>query len=761
MRQYNSQLTGNDANYKLQVFATQPPTPTPTPSATPSPTPTPTPSPTPPPSTAETLIVVNRARFDSLYGAGATADLMAKLFQLADDPTVKGLVLQVESDPSVASAYAAWTASNSTLIDNDLANSAVAAVRNRLLSFAANAPQLKYVVLVGDDRLIPFRRVLDRVPSNAQTAASLEPTYADDVVENGTIRAALAANLILTDDYLVDKEPGEWQDQADNSYELFLPDYAVGRLVETPAEIGAFIDNFLGGDKAIATSKVLVTGYDFVQDGANIVKTLYSNDAINTDSSLILPMWQGDALRAKWLQATPRFDIYAISGHSTHLAQGTPDKDDITAAEVSGAATDLSGALVYSVGCHAGLNDPGVLDLPQAFMQKFANYVGNTGFGWGGGGVVYTEAVMRNYSRELLRDTSAAIGPALSTAKKKYYSTAQTFNGYDAKVLMQVTLYGLPMVTVSSGGALTDEDPFPSAEPSFTPPSAFGELAQGRVGYQLPGSFGAFGATDSGQGVSFNLDNNVTFAAGAPLQPQYFANVSAPTVGELRGVLFLGGVYSDVTTVDPVVALADNEYITDKTEPTFASTSFYPALPFTARSSATAPGAPDTVVMSLGQYSSTGSTVNASGKLVDTGVNRIYDQMSFSAYYSQSPDRNAANIDFVDGVLDAAAGLGQIKVEASDSSGINRVLIAFTSSQGGSQGQWLSKDLRFNAATQKWTGVISGTVSTQFFVQVVDNAGNVAANDNKGRYYRLAAPLPLATGRSINRRIYLPIVVRN
>ncbi len=759
--QYNSRITGNDANYQVQVFATEPPTPTPTPSPTPTPTPSPTPSPTPPPSTAETLIVVNRARFAALYGDDATATLMAKLFQLADDPAVKGLVLQVESDPAVASAYAAWTAANNTLADNDLANNVVAAVRNRLLALAANAPQLKYVVLIGDDRLIPFRRVPDRVPSNVQTADSLEPVYATDVVENGTVRAALAANMILTDDYLVDKEAGAWQDQADNSYDLFLPDYAVGRLVETPAEIGAFIDNFLGGDKAIATSKVLVTGYDFVQDGANIIKTLYSNDTINTDSSLIIPMWPGDTLRAKWLQATPRFDIYAINGHSTHVAQGTPDKNDLTAAEVAGAATDLSGALIYSVGCHAGLNDPGVLDLPQAFMQKHANYVGNTGFGWGGGGVVYTEAVMRNYSRELLRDTSAAIGTALSAAKKRYYSTAQTFNGYDAKVLMQVTLYGLPMVTVSSGGALTDEDPFPSAAPSFTPPTAFGELAQGTVGYQLPGSFGSFGESDSSQGVTFDLDENVTFAAGAPLQPQYFADVSAPVVGPLRGVLFLGGVYSDVTGIDPVVALAENEYITDQTEPTFASANFYPALPFTVRSSATAPGVPDTVVMSLGQYRSGDGAVNASGELTDAGVNRIYDQMSFSAYYSQSPDLNAANIAFVDGVLDAVAGLGQIKVEASDSSGINRVLVAYTVSQGNGQGQWLSKDLTFNSATQKWTGVISGTVSTQFFVQVVDNAGNVAANDNKGRYYRLAVPLPLATGRSIDQRIYLPIVVRN
>ena len=361
---------------------------------------------------------------------------------------------------------------------------------------------------------------------------------------------------------------------------------------------------------------------------------------------------------------------------------------------------------------------------------------------------------MRNYSLELLRDTSSRIGPALVTAKQKYYTGVQTFRAYDAKVLMQVTLYGLPMVQMSSGGTLSDGDPFPSADDTFTPPTSFGNIAEGKVGYKLPGSFGAFGEDTGNQGVVFNLDNNTVFAAGEPLQPLYFAAIPAPAVGELRGVVMLGGVYSDVVGVDPVIALADNEYITNETEPSFSSDTFYPAVPFTVRNHADIGNATDTVVMSLGQFR---SNLDVTGAAVGTsGVNRIYDQMSFSAYYSNSPDRNAANIAFVDGILDPATGLGQIKVEASDGSGIHQVMMAYD--QG--QGQWQSKALTLDAATQKYTGVISGTVNTRFFVQVVDKAGNVAVNDNKGRYYGLAAPLPLAPGRSISRRIYLPLIKR-
>lgn len=754
VRQYNSNVIGNDANYNLQIFATEPPTPTPTPTFTPTPTPSPTPTPTPPPLAAKTLIVVNGARFATLYGAAQTGPLMDKLFQLADDEAVTGVVLQVESDPAVAAAYGAWTANATTLADNDLANAVIAAVRNRVLSFVDNAPDLNHVIIVGDDRIIPFRRVLDRVAPTGQNADSIEEVYAPDVVENGTVRAALAANMILTDDYLVDKEPSQWQDQQKNQYELYIPDYAVGRLIETPDEIVAFIDNFLGGDKTISTNRVLVTGYDFVQDSADRMKTLYSNDTLTTDGQLIASQWLGDQLRAKFLQATPRFDIYAVNGHSTHLAQGTPDENDITAAEVAAATTDLSGALVYSLGCHGGLNEAGALDLPQAYLRKLAHYVGNTGFGWGGSGVVYSEALMRNYSLELLRDTTSTIGPALVAAKQKYYTNVQTFRAFDAKVLMQVTLYGLPMMAMTSGGTLSEDDPFPSAESSFTPPSAFGELAEGAVGYQLPGSFGAFGEETGSQGVAFNLDENVVFAAGEPLQPLYFAAVPAPAVGELRGVVFLGGVYSDVMGVDPVVALAENEYISDATEPSFSSATFYPPVPFTVRNHADIAGATDTVVMSLGQFK---SNTDVNGAAVGTtGVNRVYDQMSFSAYYSKSPDRNAADITFVDGILDPATGAGQIKVAASDGSGIHRVVVAYDNGQG----QWQSAALTLDAATQTWTGGITGTVNTRFFVQVVDKAGNVAINDNKGRYYSLAAPLPLATGRSISQRLYLPLITR-
>jgi hypothetical protein len=148
------------------------------------------------------------------------------------------------------------------------------------------------------------------------------------------------------------------------------------------------------------------------------------------------------------------------------------------------------------------------------------------------------------------------------------------------------------------------------------------------------------------------------------------------------------------------------------------------------------------LVTVLGQYNS------------DTGAERVYDDMSFGTYYSDSPDTELPTISHVDGVLDEAAGAGAIKVAASDASGVIRVVVAYTEGQGG----WRSGDLTFDEGMGRWTGTITGTQQTRYFVQVVDGAGNVAVDDNKGRYHPLWKPLPFVADAA--NPAYLPLVVK-
>ncbi|MCS6825722.1 MAG: hypothetical protein NZ553_03825 [Caldilinea sp.] len=166
-----------------------------------------------------------------------------------------------------------------------------------------------------------------------------------------------------------------------------------------------------------------------------------------------------------------------------------------------------------------------------------------------------------------------------------------------------------------------------------------------------------------------DLDGNVVFFAGAPIQPGYYRDLAAPNAGSLRGVVFLGGIYTETMATAPI-ALAINEYITDVTPPAFEAPGWHPSTPFTVQSSAFDDGVRDTVVLALGQYNPA------------SGTRRVYDQMRFDTYYSDSPDRSPAEISHVDAVLDPARGQGSFKVEAKDASGLTRVVIASTDGAG-------------------------------------------------------------------------------
>lgn len=727
IKHYNTTHVGSETGYQLAITGALPPTPTPTPTATPTPTPSPTPTQAPNP--AKTLILVNRQRIADLYGSAGADALMNKLYDLADHARVQGAVIQVENDPAVAAAYSQWTADQSSLLDNARANAVASAVRNLAMTFLSNGPNVEYIVLVGDDRVIPHRRVPEGDMSKT------EHEYAPSVTSSTTLWAAAQANMTLTDDYYADREPTDWQGQ-----ELYIPDYAIGRLIETPDEIIGTIDTFLAG-QVLTGSRALVTGYDFVQDTAGGISGLFKNDNFTTDDELIGPVWSGDALRAKQLNASPRFDLQSINGHATHATTGAPDHADIQAGEVVTATSDLTRALVFNVGCHAGLNDSGSLDLAQAFAQKKATYVGNTGYGWGGSGVVYSEAVMKNFARELLRGTSSRMGKALTAAKQTYYQRAMVFTSYDQKALMEATFYGLPMYELTTGEALQPEDPFPSVNVTSTTPSAFGSVDVGQLNFGLTGSFGAFDDNSTPQGDFLALNDSVSFGAGEPIQPRFFASLSAPQRESLRGVLFLGGVYTDVVDFDPVIALPFNEYVTSTAEPTFSATGWYPPAPFQVRSRDTVSTTTDSVVTLLGQYNSA------------TATERLYDRMSFATYFSGSPDTIPPAVSYVDGVLTQGANLGSMKVESTDESGVIRVVAAYTDGQG----VWRSQDLTYDATMHKWTGVVTATVETRYFVQAVDGAGNVAIDDNKGQYYRFWPPLPLVAGRNPV-HIYLPQV---
>ena len=133
---------------------------------------------------------------------------------------------------------------------------------------ATDAPNLRYITIIGSDEMVPMWREPDLV--QLSKASSYAPTFDESI---GSLYGSLVTNNILTDAAYADLNPIPFL-----SGHLFVEDYAIGRIVELPAEIINQIDTFetYNGTLDIATADTLVTGYDFLYDGS--VKV---NDALN------------------------------------------------------------------------------------------------------------------------------------------------------------------------------------------------------------------------------------------------------------------------------------------------------------------------------------------------------------------------------------------------------------------------------------------------------------------------------------------------
>jgi hypothetical protein len=677
-------------------------------------------------SQVRTLVLVNRERLAALYGQTAAQQVMGKLEQLARHEVVDGQIVQVETNASVATAYSDWVADP---LNTTKANNVASAVRNLVMATLENNPHVEYILIVGNDEVIPFRRVLDRTSypeSNYESSASTDTTP----------RAACRDDMSLTDDYYADREPSQ-----ERGHEIYIPDYATGRLIETPNEILAIIDAFLSDD-GVTANKVLVTGYDFIQPEAQQMCDVWRTDlgSGHVDCELLGDGWTGNQLKQKQVNTTPRYDVQSINGHANHRVEGAPSWGTVSADDIATyGESDLSRALIYTLGCHSGFNDVGSdsvgqngLDLAQAFARRLANYVANTGFGWGCGGArCLSEELMYDYTQDLARGSSALIGKGLLSAKQRYYREDGDIDGYDEKILIESTLYGLPMYELTTGGTLEEEEPFPSVVITSTSPIAFGPFSQGSLDFSLVGALGAFGEIETTDGTYFSLDGHIQANAGQPVQPEFFADVSVPEAGAARGAVLTGGSYSVQGDFDPVIAQPVNEYYAPA-EPSFEFVGWYPALPFALRGRGTVFTTSETLVTAMGQYNSS------------QGSERLYESMSFDLYYSDSPDRTPPEITSV-----SARRKGMrldFKVGASDPSSLHRVVVAYTN--GG--GSWSALDLSYDSARAKWTGSVTAGAGIEWFVQAVDGAGNVGMASEKGPYYTQQA-------KDIY-RVYLPLV---
>jgi hypothetical protein len=267
---------------------------------------------------------------------------------------------------------------------------------------------------------------------------------------------------------------------------------------------------------------------------------------------------------------------------------------------------------------------------------------------------------------------------------------------------------------------LTLNDDFPSVQITTSLPFGSDELQELNVEIGLLDAFGALDYHVTSYGSYYTLDGFSHATVGEPIQPHFFASLPGDA-GPLRGAVLTFANYQDQLDFDPLIVAPINETYTPTIEPDFDWAGWYPPVPFTVRRSNLTLDADSTLITLLGQYDPRND------------AQRLFDHLEMDLYYSLGGDQEPAAINAIQGVLDPGTNQASFKVEATDSSGIHRVLIAHTAGDG----TWQSLDLSHNLLTDKWMASVTATLTTSFYVQVVDGVGNVTIEANKGAYFAL------------------------
>ncbi len=719
-----------------------------------------------------TLFVVNDQQLAKTYGAAGTG-VVTKLTSAA---TLSGLatagfpaaVVHVDNNGAVQSAYTAWNACPS---DPTKANAAVQAIGNVLDGVRTTFPNTEYEVLVGGDDLLPFGRLDDL------TTVSTENGYASTFAATSALGGSLAASTFLSDDPYGTTEPIPFLNR-----QLDVPSLVTGRLVETPANINAQIDAFLGGATPghVHPATALTTGYDFLSDGASAVSASLRTVAAGTaNASAISNTWTKTTLLGTGALFLPSSgaaapDIVSLNAHADHNhfepASGT---DLLSTSEVAAATQTFTGRLIFSMGCHAGLSvgdafiPSNNLDWAQTFMQKgAADYAGNTGYGYGDTNTIaYSEDLNSRFASNAVAGAASptgadlTIGEALTVAKQEYKGALGIVGVYDEKAMAELTLYGLPMYRIGGSGIPAPPGQQAQAQTLKTAAAAGAAAAAAPAAAPSvpPGSF----PTEPATGLhveSFSADRTFPAATPAPPRGSFYTGsdgvlvehfrpiqpkaIRPITIDSAHGALLTELTSNDVNPFDPVYARPTVDLSGNEPEVQFDDLAFPSKLQAvtTFRRLKTLK---QQVVLAQGQFFATNGTDGAG-----TGTQRLFTHEAGNVFSSSSTDYAPPVFTTLDAQI--VNGSALFAVDVTDRDGANagtvkRVVVAYLET-GGSV--WHFIDLVQAApGSSRWSG--SGPISTahlQYFVQAVDANGNVGVSTNKGLYYNEIPPPPPPSG---------------
>ena len=683
------------------------------------------------PAGTETVILTDKKRLGDLYGSTAATNVMAKLQTLAARTDVKGVVVSVEANAAVQQAYNAWDAPSSSCSPGK-ANAVVKAINAYLDTIRGTSTSLKHLVIAGGDQVVPMGRIIDRVDLENESTFAPEQVYGGN---DNALSGSLRGGYLLSDDPYGDLNPVPWLDSA-----LYVPDIAIGRLVETPADITKAVDQFVASNGVRTPVAAYTAGYDFNSDGAQLVADrLAKLVAANTSRTSISGSWSktdavgGMAAAAHgYISVNAHYDAYRALP-ADEFSGGTQNQL-LTPTDLP---ADLAGGVLFTIGCHTGLSvaDTFVATTTEAvrkndWAQNVASRGGvlaaNTGFGYGdSAAVAYSERLMADFAANL--DGKMTVGQALMFAKQS--SVHLPMAVVDAKVMQEATFYGLPMYRLGAAGASAPAV-LPAAPPAGGSTTSEGALETSSFAGKLTAQTGPRGTWYGVQDTATSPLQAPLALPSRPLQPE--TTVAYPKVAsqEVHGVVIEGlttKVTSSTGAFNPVYSTAVPDASSSKPEPETRG-AFFPSTLANVVERATPTGIKDVVVLHPGQFRSASPDSSL-------GFQQLADSMSYRLLYSDSANVTPPAIKTVDGTVSGGTATFAVTT-GSDAEKATVLFLARSSTTGQA---WTRVSL-----TKTGPGAFSGTapVTTptieQYFVQVVDGANNVSVSSKKGQDF--AAP---------------------
>ena len=673
-----------------------------------------------------TLILTNEKQLGDLYGAAAEQNVVNAANSLIANGyagTVAALV-PLEADPSVAAAYAAF---NAEPCSPAKANDVVRAIGTLLDNISSGRP-IQNIVILGSDQVVPMARLAD--PNEIANEASYASTIGYG--SNNELLGAAINHMLLSDD------PYAAKPTSYNGGVAYIPSFGVSRVVETPTEIVAQINQFNAAKGTLDPKTELVTGYDFLTDGAQATNAVLHAQG-RTGSDLINESWTASQFDAAMFASTPPPAEVAPNAHYDNFRLLPADQNAAhltsnlytTAQLVAHGAGSTNGRLLFTVGCHSGWQALDLifgaaaaksLDWAQAYTGRTgaAGFEGNTGFGYGDTvTVAYSEALQVDFAKRL--DGSLNIGRALAFAKQDYWGAlGPMFTQYDAKVMGEATEYGIGLYKLGSGS------PPPPAAPGPTYTDSATGLTAASFDFDP-----AFEPHTSAYGNYYTVGGNAFTVNRRPIEPVTFADATQPGL-TAHGASFVVKSSSDVTPFDP--AFDRLVAASGKTAGEVVGLTTFPTNLVDVRNVELPTGRQQKVVFTPGQFLSD-TVPDAAG----VGTQRLFNSSSVTVYYSSSRDFAKPDIGpvLVDRVGTGVAGFSVDVTDTDPTGATPQVKAVFVNYLDGAT--WRKIDLGGNGNHWSGAGPLS-TPATSYFLEAIDKNGNVAVVADKGEPAPALAP---------------------